>query len=68
MTQLDRAWLSKFLTDYQAITFQIEQHKKSIEELSEEIVSITEECNLLSMRKEIILKRFLDVAGRIIEK
>ena len=60
MNQLERAWLTSFVADYQKITLQIERHSAHLKELQEESVRVNSELVLLEREKEFILNQFAD--------
>ena len=64
MNQLDRNWLTRFITDYQRITLQIERHENLRDELLSEMRRVDDELLLLNKEKEHVLTTFAEVMLR----
>ena len=64
MNQLDRNWLTRFITDYQRITLQIERHENYWKELREEMQRVDSELFYLKNEKEHVLTTFAEVMLR----
>lgn len=64
MNQLDKRWLTKFVTDYQRVTVQIECRENLRDELQAEMRRVENELLLLSEEKERVLTTFATVMLR----
>ena len=64
MNQLDKRWLTKFVTDYQRVMVQIECRENLRDELLSEMRRVDDELMFLNEEKERVLTTFADVMLR----
>lgn len=64
MNQLDKRWLTKFVTDYQRVMVQIECRVNLRDELQAEMRRVDDDLMFLNEEKERILTTFASVMLR----